>query len=71
MSFEALKLDNQGKLEPGMLANVLVLDRKTLELKEVIARGRRLVKDGKVAAVEAFIEDSNRSIHLVGKKAQD
>ena len=67
----ALKLDNQGKLEPGMLANALVLDRKTLELKEVIAQGRRMVKDGKVVAEEAFIEDSNRSIHLVGKEAQD
>jgi hypothetical protein len=32
---------------------------------------RRLVKDGKVAAAEAFIEDSNRSIQLVGKEARD
>jgi hypothetical protein len=54
-----------------MLANVLVLDRKTLQLREVIARGRRLLKDGKVVAAEAFIEDSNRSIQLVGKEAQD
>ena len=67
----ALKLDNQGKLEPGMLANVLVLDRKTLELKEVIAQGRRVVKVGKVTVAEGFIEDSNRSIQLVGKEAQD
>jgi len=67
----ALKLENQGKLEPGMLANVLVLDRETFELREVIARGRRLVKDGKLAAAEAFIEDSNRSIQLVGKEARD
>ena len=66
-----LKLDNQGKLEPGMLANVLVLDRKTLALKEVIARGRRLLKGGEMVATEAFLEDSIRSIQLTGKKAPD
>jgi hypothetical protein len=32
---------------------------------------RRLVKNGKVAAAEAFIEDSNRSIQLIGKEARD
>lgn len=67
----ALKLDNQGALEPGKVANVLVLDRKTLDLKDVIARGRRVMKEGKVSAEEAFIEESNRSIQLVGKEAQD
>jgi hypothetical protein len=30
-----------------MKADVLVLERDTLELKEVIARGRRLLRDGK------------------------
>ena len=68
---EVLKLKDRGKLEPQMKADVLVLDRKTLELREVIARGRRLLKDGKALAAEAFIEDSNRSIQLVGKEAQD
>jgi beta-aspartyl-dipeptidase (metallo-type) len=68
---EVLKLKDRGKLEPKMKADVLVLDRKTLELREVIARGRRLLKDGKALAAEAFIEDSNRSIQLVGKEAQD
>jgi beta-aspartyl-dipeptidase (metallo-type) len=42
-----LKLSDRGKLEPQMKADVLVLERDTLELKEVIARGRRLMKDGK------------------------
>ncbi|HKS08376.1 MAG TPA: hypothetical protein VJS13_02445 [Pyrinomonadaceae bacterium] len=68
---QVLKLKDRGRLEPKMQADVLVLDRKTLELREVIARGRRLVKDGKAAAAEAFIEDSNRWIQLVGKEAQD
>jgi beta-aspartyl-dipeptidase (metallo-type) len=43
----ALKLNDRGKLEPQMKADVLVLERDTLELKEVIARGRRLLRDGK------------------------
>src|SRR5688500_10054580 len=42
-----LKLKDRGKLEPRMKADVLVLERDTLELKEVIAHGRRLLKDGK------------------------
>jgi beta-aspartyl-dipeptidase (metallo-type) len=42
-----LKLNDRGKLEPQMKADVLVLERDTLELKEVIARGRRLLRDGK------------------------
>jgi beta-aspartyl-dipeptidase (metallo-type) len=68
---EVLKFKDRGKLEPQKKADVLVLDRKTLELREVIARGRRLLKDGKALAAEAFIEDSNRSIQLVGKEAQE
>ena len=44
-----LKLNDRGKLEPQMKADLLVLERDTLELKEVIARGRRLLRDGKPA----------------------
>ena len=43
----ALKLNDRGKLEPQMKADLIVLERDSLELKEVIARGRRLFKDGK------------------------
>jgi hypothetical protein len=35
-----------------MKADLLLLDRKTLELKEVIACGRRLLKDGKPVGKE-------------------
>lgn len=47
-----LKLKRHGKLEPRMKADLLLLDRKTLELKEVIACGRRLLKDGRPADKE-------------------
>lgn len=48
-----LKLKSRGKVEPKMKADLLLLDRKTLELKEVIACGRRLLKDGKPVGKEA------------------
>jgi beta-aspartyl-dipeptidase (metallo-type) len=47
-----LKLKRHGKLERQMKADLLLLDRKTLELKEVIACGRRLLKDGKPVGKE-------------------
>lgn len=44
----ALKLADKGTLAPGKAADVLVWDAETLQLKEVIARGRRLLKNGRL-----------------------
>jgi beta-aspartyl-dipeptidase (metallo-type) len=63
-----LKMKNKGKLEAGMAADVVVLDRDSLQLREVIARGRRKVKAGKVLVKEAFLSESNRRIRLEGEK---
>lgn len=66
----AVKLDRiKGTVEPGKDADVTVLDRETLDVREVIARGNRLVKDGRVAKRDRFLENSFRSIHLVGDRA--
>lgn len=62
-----LKLDGKGRLNPGADADVLVLRAGSLEIKEVIAGGRRLMRGGEVCKAEAFLEDSNRSILLTGK----
>lgn len=65
-----LKLDAQtGALEPGKQADLLVLRRETLEPVEVIARGRRLLREGRLVLRERFLEGSNRTIHLVGARA--
>jgi beta-aspartyl-dipeptidase (metallo-type) len=64
----ALKLDIKGKLEPGAAADALVLTKDGLEIRDVISCGRRLVKDGKLAFVEKFLHESNRSIVLHGQK---
>lgn len=64
-----LKLAAKGRLEPGKDADLLVLRRGSLEIVEVIARGRRMVRGGDFAAREKVEETSNRELHLVGEKA--
>ncbi|HEY4594889.1 MAG TPA: beta-aspartyl-peptidase [Thermoanaerobaculia bacterium] len=63
-----LKLAGKGRLEPGKDADLLVLRKDSLEIVEVIARGRRLVKRGKLAIQEKVAETSSRELHLVGEK---
>ena len=65
----ALKLPGKGNLKAGNAADILVLDRESLEIREVIGSGNRLFKNGKIAFKEAFLEESNRDIRLKGKKA--
>jgi beta-aspartyl-dipeptidase (metallo-type) len=63
-----LKLEHKGRLEVGRDADLLVLSKDTLEIKDVIAGGRRLVRDGALAFSENFLSESNRRIRLEGKK---
>jgi hypothetical protein len=43
--------------------------RGSLEIKDVIARGRRLVRDGQLAFRENFLSESNRLVRLEGQLA--
>lgn len=61
-------LGGKGMLAAGADADVLVLRGGSLEIKEVIAGGRRLMRDGKICKAEAFLENSNREVFLSGKK---
>lgn len=63
---KALKLPHKGTLEAGKAADILVLDKKTLELREVVSLGKRLLKNGEIAFKEAFLEKSSRRVSLVG-----
>lgn len=65
----ALKLGNKGALKAGNAADILLLEKETLELREVISNGKRLLKDGKITFKENFLKDSNRNIKLKGEKA--
>lgn len=62
-----LKLDHKGRLAVGCQADALVLRQGSLEIKDVIARGRCLVRDGQLAFCENFLSESNRHIRLEGK----
>ncbi|CAA9418261.1 MAG: hypothetical protein AVDCRST_MAG74-3066 [uncultured Pyrinomonadaceae bacterium] len=65
---QVLKLEEKGILKEGKAADILILERKSFELREVISGGRRLLKDGSIAFKEAFLEESNRDIKLKGAK---
>jgi beta-aspartyl-dipeptidase (metallo-type) len=64
----ALKLGAKGTLDPGKDADVVVLRKDSLEIVEVLARGRRLVAQGRLTVEEPFLEQSTRRISLNGKK---
>jgi beta-aspartyl-dipeptidase (metallo-type) len=63
-----LKLDMKGRIVEGKAADVIVMEKETLELREVISSGRRLMREGEIAFKEAFLQESNRNISLVGEK---
>jgi beta-aspartyl-dipeptidase (metallo-type) len=66
---KVLKLDLKGVIEEGKAGDCLILKKDTLELREVIVGGRRLLKDGKIAFKEEFLKESNRRINLTGEKS--
>jgi beta-aspartyl-dipeptidase (metallo-type) len=61
-----LKLAGKGELQVERDADALVLRKDSLEIKDVIARGRCLVRDGQLAFSENFLSESNRRIRLEG-----
>jgi len=64
---KVLKLESKGELAAGKAADVLVLDAQSLELKEVIAGGKRLYREGSLNFKESYLHNSNRVIDLVGE----
>jgi len=62
-----LKLAKKGRIRAGADADLVVLDRESLRVVEVISSGRRLVKDGRLAVTEKFLEQSNRRVDLHGR----
>lgn len=70
-SARVLGLSGKGRLAAGLDADIVVLDKGSLDICEVIARGRRLVADGKVVVRERFLEKSSRMYLLHGDKAPE
>ena len=63
-----LGLEDRGRVEPGLRADLLLLDRDSLEPRHVIAGGRRLMADGRDAVTESFLKESDRQVVLEGEK---
>ncbi|MFN2636495.1 MAG: amidohydrolase family protein [Gemmatimonadaceae bacterium] len=68
---EILKLKTKGRLEEGCDADVLVLTEGSLDIREVIARGKRLVVDGECRTRATFLEESSRNVSLVGDECEE
>ena len=63
-----LKLPGKGVIAERLDANVLVLQKGSLDVREVIARGQRMVIGGEVVVRERFLQDSSRNYTLIGAK---
>jgi beta-aspartyl-dipeptidase (metallo-type) len=61
-----LKISKKGRLAEGCDADLLVLEMHSLAIRDVIARGQRLLADGRIVKRERFLEGSKRNIKLVG-----
>jgi beta-aspartyl-dipeptidase (metallo-type) len=66
-----LKLTKKGKLDAGCDADVLVLTRDSLDIREVIAMGKRMVVDGSCRTRPKFLEESSRKVELVGDENEE
>jgi imidazolonepropionase-like amidohydrolase len=62
----ALKLEHKGEIKEGNDADVLILQKGSLEIRDVIAEGKSMVRDGRVLVQEKFLEKSYRDIHMRG-----
>jgi beta-aspartyl-dipeptidase (metallo-type) len=63
-----LKLQSKGRIEAGMDADILLLNRADLGITHVIASGRLLLENQQFKAREAFLHKTNRKISLHGKE---
>jgi beta-aspartyl-dipeptidase (metallo-type) len=66
-----LKLEMKGTLEKGKWGDILLLEKGSLEIVHVLSKGVFMVRDGATVVEERFLEDSMRSIHLVGGKCPE
>ena len=65
-----LKLDDKGVLEKARWGDILLLEKKSLDIVHVLSRGAFMVRDGSLVVDEKFLEGSNREVHLRGKKCE-
>ncbi|MFL5600028.1 MAG: amidohydrolase family protein [Gemmatimonadaceae bacterium] len=66
-----LKLRTKGRLAEGCDADLLVLTEGALEIRDVIAGGKRLVVDGECKTASKFLKESRRNVTLVGDECDE
>ena len=68
---DVLKLRTKGRLAQDKDGDVLVLQKGSLDIVHVLARGKAMVDDGRLVAEERFLPTTNRHIHLSGTKGEE
>lgn len=66
-----LRLEEKGRIARGVIGDVLVLDRETLEVRYAWSKGKCVVRDGRLVVREGFLDDSKRAVHLVGGESSE
>ncbi|MFL5593995.1 MAG: amidohydrolase family protein [Gemmatimonadaceae bacterium] len=66
-----LKLRTKGRIAEGCDADLLVLTEGALEIRDVIAGGKRLVVDGECKTASKFLKESRRNVTLVGDECDE
>jgi beta-aspartyl-dipeptidase (metallo-type) len=66
-----LKLKSKGRIDEGCDADLLVLTEGSLEIRDVIAGGKRLIVDGECTARSKFLKESSRNVTLVGDECDE
>lgn len=61
-----LKLQGKGRIAAGCDADLLIVEPEGLTIRDVLARGRCVVRDGQLVHREKFLEKSKRAFELVG-----
>jgi len=65
---DALKLRAKGRLRVGKDGDAAVLTKGSLDIREVTACGKMMVRDGATVVREKWLEESKRVWSLVGDK---
>jgi beta-aspartyl-dipeptidase (metallo-type) len=68
---QILKLKTKGRVAEGCDADLLVLTEGGLEIRDVVAGGKRLVEDGECKTTSKFLEQSSRNVELVGAELDE
>lgn len=65
---KVLKFTNKGRIEPKKDADFSIVEKSSLKIKHVVARGKIFIQDGEFRPKLKCMSDSNRKVILYGEK---